>query len=93
MVKLKMIFLTASDLEINYEYLFVLAYRYKCLNLFLLTFCICNHAQAIARQDFGEGFAHLPITCSKCNKIHSTYDDLRFDLTFDVLTIEDWHNG
>lgn len=79
-----MIYLTASDLKIEYRALLLLAYTYNTISLRLLTYCVCNNAHAIARQEFGEGFIPLPIKCSRCKKTHYNYDDLRFDLTFEV---------
>ena len=78
-----MIFLTATDLKIKFVHL-ILLHSMDVLELYLLTFCICNSSHAIARQYFGEGFIPLPITCSRCGKIHKSYDDLRFNLNFEM---------
>lgn len=81
-----MIYLTQSDLKIQLSHL-VLLHSLEVLDLYLLTFCVCNDVHAIAIQFFGEGFIPLPITCSRCGKEHRSYDDLRFDFTFLVRQI------
>ena len=81
-----MIFLTATDLKIEFVHL-ILLNSSDLLELYLLTFCACNTTHAIARQYFGEGFIPLPITCSKCGKVHKSYNDLLFDLNFEMKAI------
>lgn len=76
-----MIYLTQSDLKIPLSHLCLL-YSLEVLDLYLLTYCVCNDVHAIGIQFFGEGFIPLPITCSRCGKEHRSYDDLRFNTTF-----------